>query len=93
MTAPWTPPLRLAEVGGRCRLWLGGYACGDGATLQEAADDLVRRVTRLARASGSGAGFRISCETGPPDLPWLEFLHELGQIVAAGGDVRPRVLG
>jgi hypothetical protein len=28
-----------------------------------------------------------------PDLMWFEFLHELGEIAAAGGDIRDRVLG
>jgi hypothetical protein len=93
VSEPWTPPLRLSEGGGRCRLWLGGYTCGDGATLQEAADDLLHRLSRLATASLSGAGFRFTPEAGPPDLCWLDFLYELAQIAAAGGDLRARVFG
>jgi hypothetical protein len=34
------PSLTVSEQGGRCRLRLAGDAWGDGATLQEAADDL-----------------------------------------------------
>src|SRR4051812_25892523 len=40
MNEPWTPHLRLEEIGGRCRLTLQGVTCGEGATMQEAADDL-----------------------------------------------------
>jgi hypothetical protein len=91
---PWTPPLRLAELGGHCRLWLGTYTCGDGATLQEAGDDLLRKVARLADALLSGPGFRMTTsKTGLPDRVWLNFLYEVGEIVAAGGDLRTRVFG
>jgi hypothetical protein len=88
----WTPPLRVVESEGRCRLWLGSYAFGDGDSLQEAADDLVRRLLGIA-ASFRSAGARISPELGPPDLRWFEFVYELGEIAAAGGDIRRRVFG
>ena len=47
----------MSEVGGRVRLTLAGLTQAEGTTLQEAADDLVRRVLLIAmafRASGIG---------------------------------------
>jgi hypothetical protein len=38
------------------------------------------------------SGFRASSEVWP-DLETLNLLHELGEIAAAGGDIRNRVLG
>ena len=91
MTEPWTPALSIREVGGRCRLDLGGHSHGEGATLQEAADDLVRRLLALAMSLRSGAGFRVSPEVPGVDLRWFEFLYELGAIAARGEDIRARV--
>jgi hypothetical protein len=88
----WTPPLRLRESDGRCRLWLGSYAFGDGDSLQEAADDLVGRLSSIALSFRSG-GTLISAELGPPDLRWFELVYELGEIAAAGGDIRARLFG
>lgn len=93
MNEPWTPPVRLSEVGDRCRLWLGRYTFGDGASLQEAGDDLLRKLARLADALLSGPGLRMTSDTGPPDRVWLNFLYEVGEIVASGGDLRRRVFG
>ena len=87
----WTPPLRIHETNGACRLWLGSYAFGDGATLQEAADALVARLLGLALSFRSPGGVRVPMELGPPDLRWFEFVYELGEIAATGGDIRPRV--
>jgi hypothetical protein len=87
----WTPPLRVREQGGRCRLCLGAWAYGDGASLQEAADDLLTRLLRQARSVRSGA-IAVPAELGPPDHRWLDFLWELGELSARGGDVRSRVL-
>jgi hypothetical protein len=64
---------------------------GEGTTLQEAADDLVRRLLALAMTMRSGAGFRVSPEVPGVDLRWFEFLYELGSIAAGGGDIRERV--
>jgi hypothetical protein len=92
MADGWTPTLRLAERDGRCRLSLGGRAHGDGATLQEAADDLIARLLHTAlciRSSGLGP----AAELGPPDRPWLDFVWELGELAARGEDVRGRVFG
>jgi hypothetical protein len=90
MSEPWTPGLSVREVGGRCCLCLGGYVHGEGATLQEAADDLVRRLLALAMSFRSG-GFRLSAEVPGVDLRWIEFLYELGAIAARGEDIRARV--
>ena len=85
------PALTITEAGGRVRLNLGGLAHGEGASLQEAADDLVRRTLRLAAALQSG-GFCAAREL-PPDLETMSFLHELGEIAASGGDVRALIFG
>jgi hypothetical protein len=87
----WTPPLEVAVVAGRCRLCLGGYAYGEGETLQDAADDLVARLLTFAMCFRSG--FTISSEVPPPDLRWLDFVYQLGEIAAAGGDIRDRLFG
>jgi hypothetical protein len=39
-----------AVVGDPCRLWLGSWLCGEGPSQQAAADDLVDRLTHLARS-------------------------------------------
>jgi hypothetical protein len=92
MGRPWAPPLAIQEHCGRCRLLLADEAWGDGATLQEAADDLVARVVRHAEALRSGR-FRYPKELRPPDPRWLEFLHEVGDIAARGGDARQHIVG
>ena len=91
MTEPWTPTLSIREVAGRCRLDLGGHVHGEGATLQEAADDLVRRLLALAMSLRSEAGFRVSPEVPGVDLRWFEYIYELGAIAARGEDIRDRV--
>ena len=83
------PALTITENGGRVELSLGGFAHGEGPSLQEAADDLVCSILRLVMAFRSG-GFR-TCSEFRPDLETMNFLHELGEIAAAGGDIRPRV--
>src|SRR5215204_877907 len=90
--SPWMPPLVIQEHGRPCRLLLGGDAWGDGPTLQEAADDLVDRVMRHAAALRAG-GFRCPTDLSPPDPRWLDFLYEVGEIAARGGDVRRLILG
>jgi hypothetical protein len=91
MAEGWTPVLSVRDVAGRCRLCLGGHVRGEGTTLQEAADDLVRRLLALAMSLQSGAGFRISPEVPGLDIRWFEFLYELGAIAARGEDIRERV--
>jgi hypothetical protein len=90
MSESWTPELAVRDVAGRCRLGLGGQIHGEGATLQAAADDLVRRLLALAMALRTD-GFRVSPEAPGFDLRWFEFLYELGSIAAGGGDIRDRV--
>jgi hypothetical protein len=91
MTQRWTPALTVRDVAGGCRLCLGGHFHGEGATLQEAADDLVRRLLAQAMTLRSQNGFRV-CPDGPGvDLRWFEFLYELGTIAARGEDIRERV--
>jgi hypothetical protein len=93
MADGWTPTLRIRETSGYCRLSLGSNAFGDGSTLQEAADALVARLLSMAMAIRSAGGVRFCAELGPPDLRWFEFVYELGEIAAGGGDIRERVFG
>ena len=83
------PALTITEAGGQVRLELAGLAHGRGASLQEAADELIRRILELALALRAG-GFAVPRELGP-DLEALSYLHELGELAAAGGDIRTRV--
>ena len=52
--AAFTPSLSVVELDGRVRLALAGFGHADGATLQEAADELVRRVLVIAMAVRAG---------------------------------------
>jgi hypothetical protein len=84
------PQLSVYELGGRVRLVLHGLAHAEGASLQEAGDELVHRVLVIAmafRASGIGP---INSEC-PVDLALLDFVYEVGEIAAGGGDIRPRL--
>ncbi len=92
MAEYWTPPLKLEETDGRCRLSLGGLAYGDGRTLQEAADDLLARLLHLA-ASFRASGFRQSPEGPQLSHASLDFIWEIGERAARGEDVRQRVFG
>jgi hypothetical protein len=85
------PALTLKEREGRVRLALGGFAQGEGASLQEAADDLVCSILRLVGAFRS-TGF-TACRERPPDHEMMDFLHECGEVAAAGGDIRARIFG
>ena len=83
------PALAITEAGGRVRLNLGGFAHGEGSSLQEAADELIRHLLELVlafRSSGCSASRDLR-----PDLETLNFLQELVEIAAAGGDIRARV--
>jgi hypothetical protein len=83
-------PLTVQESPGRVRLCLGGLAHGDGPTLQDAADDLVQRLLSYAMAFRA-SGMRAPLELGPPDVAAMDFLYQLGEIAAAGGDIRRRL--
>lgn len=85
------PSLSVSENGGRVCLELGGFARGEGGSLQEAADELIRSLLVVV-AAVRASGFRASSEL-LPDLETMGFLHELGEIAAAGGDIRSRVFG
>jgi len=88
----FTPSLEVRQVAGRVRLLIGGLGChGEGGTLQEAADDLIRRLLVVAMGFRSGMVGHFSSSEVKPDLAMMEFLNELGEIAAAGGDIRTRV--
>lgn len=78
------PNLELREIDGRCCLVLGGHVRGEGETLQDAGDDLVRRVLDMATGPRDGAPF---------DAPWIAFLDGIAEVAAGGGDVRELVFG
>jgi hypothetical protein len=81
--------LTVQERSGVVRLHLGSIAHGDGPSLQEASDDLVRRVLAIGRALRT-TGLSVSPEAAC-DVAALSFLCELEEIAAAGGDVRARL--
>jgi hypothetical protein len=85
------PPLTITESGGFVCLQLGGFARGQGASLQEAADDLVHSILGVLLAIRS-SGFS-ACTELQPDLDALNFFYELGEIAASGGDIRSHVFG
>jgi hypothetical protein len=88
----FTPTLRVDEIAGRVRLSLDGFVSAEGPTLQEAEDELVWKmlVTVMAFRSSGMSGFSTLCR---PDLELVGFLWELGEIAAAGGDIRERLFG
>jgi hypothetical protein len=73
------------------RLQLGTLASGEGATLQQAGDELIRRLLALVMALRA-SGFTASGEVRA-DLETMDFLFGLGEVAAAGGDIRARVFG
>jgi hypothetical protein len=85
------PSLTVTESAGSVRIQLGGFARGEGPSLQDAADDLIRHLLGLVLAFRS-SGFRASSEVWP-DLETMSFLYELDEIAAEGGDIRTRVFG
>jgi hypothetical protein len=85
------PPLTIAESGGLVCLQLGGFARGQGASLQEAADELIHSILGVLVAIRS-SGFS-GCSELQPDLDAMNFFYELGEIAASGGDIRTRVFG
>jgi hypothetical protein len=90
--SPVDPRLDVSEVGGRVRLTLAGLTQGEGTTLQAAADDLVRRVRLIATAFRSSGIGPVNSEC-PLDSALLDFVFELGEVAARGGDIRPRLFG
>jgi hypothetical protein len=86
----FVPTLRVDEAAGRVRLSLDGLVSAEGPTLQDAADELVRRmlVTVMAFRSRGISGLSAGCR---PDMRIVGFLWELDEIAAAGGDIRERL--
>jgi hypothetical protein len=84
------PSLDVSELGGRVHLTLGGLADAEGATLQEAADELVRRVLLMAMAFRSSGIGPVSSECRV-DVALLDYVVELGELAARGCDIRPRL--
>jgi hypothetical protein len=80
----------VSEVGSRVRLTLAGLTQAEGATLQEAGDDLVRRVLLIVMAVRSSGIGPVSSEC-PLDFALLDFVCEVGELAARGGDIRPRL--
>lgn len=87
----YMPSLKVIESGGLVQLQLGGLARGSGASLQEAADDLIQSVLRLL--PGIRWGGLTVCRELQPDQDTLAFLAELDELAAAGRDIRPRLFG
>jgi hypothetical protein len=85
------PALTITERGQSVCLQLGGFARGEGSSLQDAADDLIQHVLELVMAFRS-SGF-TPCKEVCPDLDTLDFLAELGEFAAGGGDIRELVFG
>jgi hypothetical protein len=77
-------------VSGRCQLHLVGVTYGTGATMPEAGNDLLARLFDLATALRNGR-FRATGEFGPPNRQVMDFLREIGELAARGGDIRGRV--
>jgi hypothetical protein len=90
--SPFRPSLQISEHDGRVRLGLDGVSYAEGETLQEAADELVRRMLVIATAFRTSAIGPMSSECGP-DLRLLDFIWRLGEVAASGGDVRDFLLG
>ena len=87
----FTPAVDVLHAPGRVRLRLAGIGHVEEATFQDAADALVHKVLVLAMAIRSG-GVRFSSDC-PVDAALVAFIWELGDIAAAGGDVRDRLFG
>ena len=87
-----SPRLHIAEIDGRVRLGLEGFSYVEGETLQEAADELVARALHIAmaiRAGGVGPLYSECC----PDPALLDFISQLGEHAADGGDPRDLLFG
>ncbi len=83
----FTPSMHIAETSGRVRLGLSGLAFAEGRTLQDAADALVQKLLVMAMAVRSD-GIRHASSELCADPNGLHYLWRLGEIAAAGGDIR-----
>jgi hypothetical protein len=85
-------PLLSTRVAGMgIRLELGHWTYGNGRTVEEAADDLVERLT--AQAAAVRRGIRFHPEAPVPDLDYLDFLWELGEPPVDQDRIRARIFG
>lgn len=85
-----TPSLYVLRRADRVCLTLAGVARASGSTLEDAADELVRKILLAAMAFRSGG----VAPAGPElrlDPAMHEFIWELGAIAARGGDIRHRL--
>ena len=87
-----TLPLRIQEADGRVRLGLEGFGDVEGATLHEAADELVAYMLRVAMVLRAG-GVGPVCSECSLDVAHLDFLWKLGGATAAGRDPREVLFG
>ena len=90
--AAFRPSLSISEHDCRVRLSLAGFGDVEGATLQEAADELVRRALAIALAVRSGDVCPGSSES-LIDPAQLAYVWELGLVAASGGDIRSVLFG
>jgi hypothetical protein len=86
------PLLRTHPTGSGIRLELGSWSYGNGRTLQEAADDLVARLTVQARAIRAGR-MRFTSELGLPDPDYMQFLWRLGELADRPDTIREEIFG
>jgi hypothetical protein len=92
MAGGWAPTLRVHETGNGCRLVLVGVTYGNGATLQEAADDLVTRLLNILMTLRS-TGLRFPGGMAPPHQGLMAYLWDLGEVAHRGGDIRDHLFG
>jgi hypothetical protein len=88
----FVPELQVQEIGGRVRLALRGFSFVEGSTLQDAADELVHRMLLTAMALRS-SGLGPIYPGAAPDVDALAFVWRLGEVAAAGGDIRSHLFG
>ena len=86
------PLLRTTVTDAGIRLELGTWSYGNGATLETAADDLVRRLSTLAMTLRT-SGFSFIPEAGMPDRDFVDFLWELSEVADTPEAVRHTLFG
>jgi hypothetical protein len=86
------PTLRLDERAGRVRLTLDGVCSAEGATMQEAADELVWKLLD-ALIAFRDRGLNGLAAIRRPDPGLVAFLLELDAIAGDGGDIRECLFG
>jgi hypothetical protein len=91
VSAPkFTPCLRVRSDANGVRLTLAGITYASGPTLQDAADELVRKILMILMAFRGGgvapAGRGLMVDPGIQG-----FISELADYAARGGDIRDRL--